>query len=137
DASPSIFDKTSNPIELQKDIQSIMSYPVVTVHPLDFIEEIARIFYDEEFASLPVVNNNKLVGIITEKDMLYTLIQLTGTHVQGSHIQIKTPNKPGILPKVTAFFGKRNINIISVLIYPYKKDPRFQILVFRLETINP
>ncbi len=137
DASPSIFEKGPHHIELQKDIQSIMSYPVVTVHPLDFIEEIARIFYDEEFASLPVVSNNKLVGIITEKDMLYTLIQLTGTHVRGSHIQIKIPNKPGILPKVTAFFGARHINIISIFIYPYQKDPNYQILVFRFETMNP
>jgi len=137
DASPSIFEKDSDQVELQKEIQSIMSYPVITVHPLDFIEEIARIFYDEEFASLPVVNNNKLVGMITERDMLYTFIQLTGTHVQGSHIQIKIPNEPGQLPKVTAFFSERNLNIISVLIYPYKKDPHYQILVFRFETINP
>lgn len=137
DASPSIFDQDTNHTELQKEVQTIMSFPVITVHPLDFIEEIARIFYDEEFASLPVVSNNKLVGIITEKDMLYTLIQLTGTHVQGSHVQIKVPNKPGILPEVTALFGKRNLNIISVLIYPYPKDPNYQIIVFRFETMNP
>ncbi|HLQ98046.1 MAG TPA: acetoin utilization AcuB family protein [Candidatus Dormibacteraeota bacterium] len=137
DALPSIFENESDHTDFQKSVQFIMSYPVITVHPLDFIEEIARIFYDEEFASLPVVSNNKLVGLITEKDMLYTLIQLTGTHVQGSRIEIKVPNKPGVLPKVTAFFGKRNLNIISVLIYPDQQDPHFQILVFRFETMNP
>lgn len=137
DASPSIFETDADKTELQNDVQSIMSYPVVTVHPLDFIEEIARIFYDQEFASVPVVNNNKLVGIITEKDMLYTLIQLTGTHVQSSHIQVKIPDRPGTLPKVTSFFGKRNINIISLLIYPYKKDPSYKILVVRFQTMNP
>lgn len=137
DASPSIFEKDSDLIELQNDIQSIMSYPVVTVHPLDFVEEIARIFYDEEFASVPVVSNNKLVGIITEKDMLYTLIQLTGTHVQSSYIQVKVQNRPGTLPEVTSFFGKRKINIISLLIYPYKQDPNYKILVIRFQTMNP
>lgn len=137
DALPSIFEKESDHTNLQKSVHVIMSYPVITVHPLDFIEEIARIFYDEEFASLPVVSNNKLVGLVTEKDMLYILIQLTGTHVQGSRIEIKVPNKPGILPKVTAFFGERNLNIISVLIYPYQTDPHFQKLVFRFETMNP
>src|SRR5699024_12368717 len=133
DASPSIFDKTSNPIELQKDIQSIMSYPVITVHPLDFIEEIARIFYDEEFASLPVVSNNKLVVLITEKDMLYTLIQLTGTHVQGSRIEIKVLNKPGVLAKVRAFFGERHLEIIAALIYPDQHERNFHILVITYE----
>ncbi|WP_284139853.1 MULTISPECIES: acetoin utilization AcuB family protein [unclassified Virgibacillus] len=137
DASPSIFDTTSDNSALSNEIQTIMSKPVVTVHPLDLVEEIASIFYDEEFASLPVVQNNQLVGIVTEKDMLYTLIQLTGTHVQSSHIEVKVPHRPGILPEVTAIFGKRKTNIVSVLIYPYKDDPNFKILVFRIQTMNP
>src|SRR5699024_5851222 len=98
---------------------------------------IARIFYDEEFAALPVIQDNKLVGIVTEKDMLYTLIQLTGTHVQSSHIEIKVPHRPGILPEVTSIFGKRKVNIVSVLIYPYNDDPNYILLVFRIQTINP
>ncbi|OZU89692.1 acetoin utilization protein AcuB [Virgibacillus indicus] len=137
DASPSIFIKDSDQSELQNEIQTIMSHPVVTIHPMDFVEEIARIFYDEEFACLPVVRDNKIAGIVTEKDMLYKLIQLTGTHVQSSHIEIKVPHKPGILPEVAAVFGKRKVNIVSVLVYPFKNDPDYKILVFRIQTMNP
>ncbi|UJL45090.1 acetoin utilization AcuB family protein [Virgibacillus sp. NKC19-16] len=137
DASPSIFYKDADKSELENDIQSIMTSPVVTIHPLDLVEEIARIFYDEEFAALPVVKDNILVGMVTEKDMLYTLIQLTGTNVQGSHIEVKVPHQPGILPEVTSIIGKRKANIISVLVYPFKDDLRFKILVFRIQTMNP
>lgn len=137
DTCPSIFDENPDQTGLKNEIQTIMSHPVVTIHPLDFVEEIARIFYDEEFSSLPVVSNNKLVGIVTEKDMFYTLIQLTGTHVQSSHIEVKVPHRPGILPEVAAVFGKRKTNITSLLIYPYKDDPNYKILVFRIQTMNP
>lgn len=137
DASPSIFDKQSKGNVLQNEIQSIMSHPVVTVHPLDFVEEVAGIFYDEEFACVPVVQDNKLVGMVTEKDMLYTLIHLTGTNVQSSHIEVKVPHKPGILPEVASVFGNRKTNITSVLVYPYKNDPNYKILVFRIQTMNP
>lgn len=137
DASPSIFKKDSNNQELQNELGSVMSQPVITIHPLDFVEEIARIFYDEEIAALPVVKNNKFIGMVTEKDMLYTLIQLTGTHVQGSHIEVKVPDRPGILPEVTNIFGNRKTNIVSVLIYPYHKDSNYKVLVFRVQTINP
>ncbi|MDY0396996.1 acetoin utilization AcuB family protein [Virgibacillus halophilus] len=139
DASPSIFESASGDAhpELQNQLHTIMSSPVVTVHPLDFAEEIASIFYEEEFACVPVVSNDKLIGMVTEKDMLYSLIQLTGTNVQGSHIEVKVPDRPGILPEVTAIFGKRRTNIVSVLIYPYKQDPAFKILVFRIQTMNP
>ena len=137
DASPSSFIKDNEFNVLQNEIQTIMSHPVTTIHPMDFVEEIARIFYDKEFACLPVVSNNKLVGVVTEKHMLYTLIQLTGTHVQGSQIEIKVPHRPGILPEVAQIFGNHNINIASVLIYPYNNDPHYKVLVFRVQTMNP
>lgn len=137
DASPSIFSKDTEHMEMQNKIRSIMSHPVVTIHPLDFVEEIAHIFYEQEFACLPVVSHNELIGIITEKDMLYTLIQLTGTNVQSSHIEIKAPDRQGILSEVTAILGKRKTNITSVFVYPYPDDPTYKILVFRIQTMNP
>lgn len=137
DASPSTFLKHSDEKILQNEIKTIMSHPVITVHPLDFVEEVAGIFYDEEFACVPVVSDYKLVGMVTEKDMLYTLIHVTGTNVQSSHIEVKVPHKPGILPEVASVFGKRKTNITSVLVYPYKNDPNYKVLVFRIQTMNP
>lgn len=137
DASPSIFDANSEKSELNNKIRTIMSYPVITIHPLDFVEEIAKIFYDEEFAALPVVQDNHLVGMVTEKDMLYALIQLTGTHVQGSHIEVKVPDRPGIISEVTSILGDRKVNIISILVYPYMDNPNYKVIVLRIQTINP
>ncbi|WP_407272266.1 acetoin utilization AcuB family protein [Radiobacillus sp. PE A8.2] len=137
DASPSIFTSNTNPIEMENKIQTIMSPSVVTVHPLDFVEDIASIFYEQEFACVPVVENNKLVGIVTEKDMLYTFIQLTGTNVQGSQIEVKVPDRPGFIPKVTAILAERNINIVSILVYPYYPDQAYKVIVLRVQTINP
>jgi acetoin utilization protein AcuB len=136
DAAPSIFDSEMEET-LQKEIQTIMSQPVVTVHPLDFAADTAKIFYDKEFACVPVVSEGKLVGIVTEKDMLYTLIQLTGTHVQSSQINVKIPDRPGMLPEVTRIIGNRKVNIVSVLIYPYKDNPNFKVIAFRIQTMNP
>ncbi|UOQ46131.1 acetoin utilization AcuB family protein [Halobacillus salinarum] len=137
DASPSVFEKKNNMGTLKNKLGAIMTQPVITVHPLDFAEETASIFYEHEIACVPVTRNDKLVGIITEKDMLYTLIQLTGTNVQSSQIEVKVLNKPGILPQVTQVLGKRKVNISSVLIYPYKPDSSYKIIVFRIQTMNP
>ncbi|MFD1851063.1 acetoin utilization AcuB family protein [Oceanobacillus bengalensis] len=137
DASPSILSEKSDRTAFERKISTIMSHPVLTVHPLDFVEEIAKVFYEREIACLPVINNNKLVGIVTEKDMLYTFIQLTGTHVQSSLIEVKVPDIPGIIPEVTKTFAKRRVNIASILVYPYKKDALYKILVFRVQTMNP
>jgi acetoin utilization protein AcuB len=137
DASPSIFAQTTNPEELQKEIKTIMSTPVITVHPLDFIEDVASIFYEHSIACVPVTENNKLIGIVTEKDILYTLIQLTGIHEQSSKIEIKVENKIGMLPKITKVIGNFHVNISSVLVYPCKDDETMKIITFRLRTLNP
>lgn len=137
DASPSVLDLNADQDVLKKPIRSIMSYPVITIHPLDFVEDIAKIFYDEAFGCLPVVSEGKLVGIVTEKDMLYTLIQLTGTHKQSSHIELKVPHQPGKLAQIFSIFSGRKINIVSLLIYPNQKSDEHKIVVIRAQTIHP
>lgn len=137
DASPSILNKNNGQDALQNPIEKIMTKNVITVHPLDFVEEISAIFYEREIACLPVTKRGKLVGIITEKDMLHTLIQLTGAHQPGTQIEIKVKNIAGMLTNVAAIIGRRNINIHSVLVYPDNLDPNYKILVFRIQTINP
>lgn len=137
DASPSSLMQDEEKEVLKNKIKTIMTQPVITVHPLDFVEEIARIFYEKEFAAVPVVENDQLIGMVTEKHMLYTFIQLTGTHVQSSQIEVKVPHRPGILPEVAQIISEQNVNIVSVLIYPYHDDPSSRVLVFRIQTMNP
>ncbi|RPF55332.1 acetoin utilization AcuB family protein [Aquisalibacillus elongatus] len=137
DAAPSTLEETQNQETLNHEVKTIMTSPVITVHPLDFIEEMASIFYEHEIACVPVTKENRIVGIVTEKDLLYTLIQLTGIHEQSSQIEVKVPNKAGMLPEVTQIIGNRKINISSVFIYPYKGDQKQKIIVLRIQTMNP
>ena len=136
DARPSIFDENNNEI-LATPIHKIMSTPVITAHANDFFEEVASIFYKKSFACVPVIKNNQLVGIVTEKDMLHTFIQLTGTDSPSTQIEIKVPDQIGVLSEVCHYFTKRNIKIVSVYNYPDPKDSSYNILVFRIQTMNP
>lgn len=137
DAAPSILAAEQNLDILESPIQSIMSSPVITAHPLDFIEDIASLFYDYEIACVPVTHANKLIGVVTEKDILYTLIQVTGIREQSSQIEIRVPNKIGTLPKIAQIISERNTNISSVFLYPSKEDRSERIIVLRVQTMNP
>lgn len=137
DAAPSIFRANEHLEDLQKPIESIMKKDVITGHPLDFVEEIAALFYEHKIGCLPITNNQKLVGIVTETDILRTLVELTGAHQPGSQIEIRVPNLAGKLSDITSIIKSRKANILSVLVYPDKKDDQFKILVIRLQTMNP
>jgi acetoin utilization protein AcuB len=137
DAAPSIFRANDNKEDLEKPLSSIMKVSVITGHPLDFVEEIAALFYEHKISCMPIIKDQCLVGIVTETDLLHTLVELTGAHQPGSQIEVKVPNKAGMLLDITAIIKNHKANIQSVLVYPDKKDINFKIIVIRVQTMNP
>ncbi len=61
--------KTS-PEKLSKPVSEIMSINVLTCSPDDEVDDVWRIMQDRSFSGLPVTSKNKLVGIVTQKDLL-------------------------------------------------------------------
>ncbi|KEF37634.1 CBS-domain-containing membrane protein [Schinkia azotoformans MEV2011] len=137
DVSPSIFHAEEHLEDLKRPVASIMTENVITGHPLDFVEEVSAMFYEHKIGCLPIVTEGKLVGIITETDMLHTLVKLMGADQPSSLIEIKVKNKLGQLSEAAQVFSENNVNIISVLVYPDKKDNGSKILLFRVQTMNP
>jgi acetoin utilization protein AcuB len=137
DAAPSIFRANENKEDLEKPLSSIMKKNVITGHPLDFVEEIAALFYEYKISCMPIVKDQCLVGIVTETDLLHTLVELTGAHQPGSQIEVRVANKAGMLLDIATIIKNHKANIQSVLVYPDKKDVNFKIIVIRVQTMNP
>ncbi|MFY4774562.1 acetoin utilization AcuB family protein [Metabacillus sp. RGM 3146] len=136
DASPSIFQLKDHMEELKRPLKDIMRKDVITGHPFDFAEEISSILTEHQISCLPILKHGKLVGIVTESDLLHTFVKLTGANQPGSQIEVKVPNVSGMLSEVSSVFQKRKVNISSVLVYP-DADKQSKILVFRVQTMNP
>jgi acetoin utilization protein AcuB len=136
DAAPSIFHSDEHLEDFEKPISTVMTKDIITAHPLDFVEELSAVFYEHRIGCIPIVEEDKLVGIITETDMLHTLIQLTGAHQPSSQIEVQVENVTGKLADVAAVIRQQKVNIISVLVYPGHVEG-YKVLVFRLQTMNP
>lgn len=124
-------------LDLNVPITKIMAKNVITCHPLDFVEEIALDFYNENIGSIPVVKRGKVVGIVTAKDMLNTFIELTGVVTPGTTIQIQIPDIPGNLHEVTEVFHRFKTGIESVLVFRDKKNPGKKIVSVRMMSMHP
>ncbi|NTU32745.1 CBS domain-containing protein [Brevibacillus sp. HB1.1] len=121
---------------LHKSVADIMNQQVITAHPLDFIEDAALQLYEHKIGSLPIVEGNRLVGLITESDLFSSLIELFGVNKPSSHIEVEVDDRVGMLAEVSQVFRDAQVNVTSVVVFP-GKQPAKKNLVFRVQTIDP
>ncbi len=55
-------------------IEQVMAKNIVSVSSTDTIKEVAEILAQKEFHALPVIDNGKLVGIVTTTDLINFLL---------------------------------------------------------------
>lgn len=95
-------------------VESVMSKKVLTVEPSTLVEDAARKLVDNDIGGLPVVENHKLVGIITESDLFRLLIDLFGTRKKGVRATLRVPERPGELADTTRAIAEAGGNVISM-----------------------
>jgi acetoin utilization protein AcuB len=117
-------------------LRDIMSTALVTIHPLDTIDHAARELHQRKIGCLPVVAEERLVGIITSSDMMRTLAEVVGGYGRGSWVEVEVPNRPGALANVTDVIRERQVNIAGVFLTPAPRASN-RLVVLRLETTNP
>jgi acetoin utilization protein AcuB len=125
---------TENPFDVETLIEKVMSRPVQTTHPSDPIEIATRTMRELKIGCLPVVEDNKLVGIVTGMDLLDALLRLTGIHQPSGRLDVRLLDRSGELARLTALIAERKVNIHSILTYP-DKDHKIR-LVLRVGTIE-
>ncbi|RSN73701.1 CBS domain-containing protein [Candidatus Methanodesulfokora washburnensis] len=59
-------------------LSSLMSSPVVTCTPDTAVTKAYVMMYEKRIRRLPVVKNGKLVGIVTERDLIYWFLKMLG-----------------------------------------------------------
>jgi CBS domain-containing protein len=57
-------------------IKEVMNEPVITIAPHTSVQEAARLMMDKKIGCLPVLEGSKLVGIVTETDMLKLVAEM-------------------------------------------------------------
>ncbi|TCS83755.1 acetoin utilization AcuB family protein [Tepidibacillus fermentans] len=120
----------------QRTVGSIMKTNIITAHPLDFVEDVALVMYQMHIGCLPVVQQGQFVGLVTERDIMRTLIEMTGISHPSSQIEVEVENQVENLAKIVQIFKDHQLNISSAFIYP-STVPNKKMLVFRVETIDP
>ena len=102
----------------------------ITVNPDDDIEFAAKLIYNHKIGGMPVVEDGKLVGIVTATDMLRTFIDMMGILSTTSRIDVVLEEQPAAFKKAMQIINDNGGDIINVSMTPQQKGKR--VYYFRL-----
>ena len=74
------------------------------------------------------------MGIVTGIDLLDALLRLTGVTEPSGRLEVRLPDRPGELARLTGFLAGRGVNIHSLLSYPEGRE--FVRAVVRVNTLE-
>ena len=110
-------------------VKDIMITDVKTISQDVFVEEAAQTMLENEISVLPVVDeNNKVIGIITDKDIFQAFVELLGYRHQGTRFILGATDTPGEFAPMAKLFGDNNANLDSLAVY-HTKDRGAEIVV--------
>jgi acetoin utilization protein AcuB len=88
------------------------------VEPTSTIEEAAKLMAQYKIGAVPVVGRGKLVGILTETDVLSVFIEMLETIQASSRLDVVLGDKPSALDEVYRLLQSSQARVISVSMSP-------------------
>jgi acetoin utilization protein AcuB len=112
-------------------VKEIMKTKIITISPDETIEKAVTIAQKNKVGSLPVVDGDRVVGIITTTDVFYKIMNpLLGIGETGKRIMVNDVAKKGLVPKVMDYIHGTGTGVKSFWVPP---DGKFN-LVLHLDT---
>ena len=90
-------------------VSEVMAKPVITVQADEPLEEAALLMEEYKVGGLPVLEGDRLVGMITITDVLRAFIEVMGMKEGGVRITFDVPDRPGALAQAAQAVPPANI----------------------------
>jgi acetoin utilization protein AcuB len=115
-------------------LSDLMITDPIIVGPDDDLETAARLIYEHKISGMPVVENQQLVGIITESDILRAFIDMMGILTGGSRLEVMVGDQPEAFNQVVELIRNQGGEIINIGMTAQQSSDR--VYTFRLSTLK-
>jgi acetoin utilization protein AcuB len=123
-----------HPFSSDARVAEVMVADPVTTGPLEPVEEAARLMRARKIGSLPVVDGERLAGIVTGPDLLDAIVRLTGLTRPGGRLAVQLHEESSPLSRLMTSLDGQGVHIHSVLSYAEAgAAPR---VILRVSTLN-
>jgi acetoin utilization protein AcuB len=116
-------------------VDEIMTRAVITVGPGFPIEEAARLIVKEKVGALPVTEQGRLVGIVTETDVLELFVKGMGAGEPSSRIDVQLPDGHRTLADLVHAVEEAPAEISSIMTLADRSGRKD--VIIRVRSIDP
>jgi acetoin utilization protein AcuB len=116
-------------------VAEILTQPVITVLPVIPVEEAARIMLAEKISALPVTVEDRLIGLLTETDVVDLFVRALGAGEPSSRLDVTLDEKPGALGEAVRAVEAAGADVTSVVSLRSRRGRREAVI--RVATIDP
>jgi acetoin utilization protein AcuB len=114
-------------------IKDIMTKNPLTISPNATIEKAAIIMHDHKIGGLPVIYDNKLIGIITEQDIFGALIAITGARKTAHRLTVTIPDDTGTVKDLCELMRNYSFKCVSILTSQMDVEEGFRQVLIRFQ----
>ena len=101
-------------------IKDIMIRDVVTVSQFASLEDATYLMLKNKIGILPVVDNQQVYGVITDRDVFRAFLEISGYGEEGIRVRFITEDEVGVLEKIVHLIVEENLNISNAVNIPRK-----------------
>jgi len=116
-------------------VSELMTKEVITVAPDNLLEDAARIMVDNVIGGLPVLQDGKLVGIITQTDIFKVFLELLGARLEGLRLTLEIPERKGEIARITTAIARLGGNILALGTF-LGEDPTNRMVTVKVEGVS-
>ena len=115
--------------------EQIMARTVVTIGPMCGVEEAAHLMATRKISALPVTEGDRLVGIVTETDVLQLFVRALGVLEPSSRVDVIVRDPAAGIGEIVRTAEEAGGRICSVMTLELPNGERE--VALRLATIDP
>ena len=101
-------------------VKDVMLRDVITVSKFASLEDATYLMYKNKVGILPVVDNDQVSGVITDRDIFKAFLEVSGYGEEGVRLRFVTENKVGVLEQIIRLLVEENLNISNTVNIPRK-----------------
>ena len=101
-------------------VKDVMIHDVVTISQYASLEDATYLMLKNKIGILPVVDNEQVYGIITDRDIFKAFLEVSGYGEKGVRMRFVTEDEVGVLSHIIALLVEENLNISNTVNIPRK-----------------